>query len=191
MIYDSAETIPAKLYFKILETADYKLLADETCTEEDLLKAWDRIEDEYSEITSNKKTKKVLDISKRIEGLAAKYEAITLMVMCLRAKEDQEIIDQLKEYGYRFSDDLTADLDIIERESDAIKIKIDNELDKMPKVKENDNSENITFDETIMSYCAFTGSGFIDPNKITLSQYNAQLNIGNKKMKALERSAKK
>lgn len=183
MTYDSPDIIPAKIYFKILETGEVELLSTEIKKFDKLIEIWEKINEEY--VSENKKQKqdKSFDLYKRIESLSAKFEAIKLSVMVLKYQDDQELKDLLLKYGYKFSDDEEKDLDRILRESESLQIKIENLRNQLPKV---DNKKKLSFDETVMSYAAFTGSGFIDTNKITLTQYDALINIGNQKMKALE-----
>lgn len=183
MIYKSAEIIPAKLFFKILESGDYSLLSSKK-TDKDLKAIFENIEKEDDNINHNKDMFKVLNLSKRIESFAYTREAVKLSIYHLRKIKDDELIDLLKNYGYKFTDDLQADLDVIERESSSFEIRIKTLEDKMPKLKS--GGEELSFDENVLMYAAFTDLGYIDPNKLPLSQYRALINNGNKKIKALE-----
>lgn len=199
MIYNSPETIPAKLYYKILETGNVKLLG--IGTDEELNKAWVKIEEEYSKIkkNENKDLKKVLDLSKQIESIESRLRFTELAIYHLRHLKDDELIEKLKKYGYSFNwkkpekeDAITEaifqeDIDRIERESEALTIKIARLQQSMPKKAENEEDKNeIPFDETVLTYAAFTGLGYVDPNTLPLTQYDAMIVNGNKKMKALE-----
>ena len=183
MTYDSPDIIPAKIYFKILETGEVELLSTEIKDFEKLVAIWEKINDEYVSENKNQKQDKSFDLYKRIESLSAKYEAIKLSVKVIKYQDDQELKDLLIKYGYKFSSDEEKDLDRILRESESLQIKIENLKNQLPKV---DTKKKLSFDETVLSYAAFTGYGFIDTNKITLTQYDALINIGNQKMKALE-----
>lgn len=200
MIYDSPETIPAKVYYKILDTGKLRLLTDDpNIKEEELKLVWDKIEEEYSSINKHvsKELKKVIDISKQIESLECKLQFVNLAVYYLRHVKDDELIDKLKSYGYSFKwvkpekdTEITeaiyqADLDRVDRESEALTIKIGRLQLSMPKANKNESDE-VPFDETVLMYAAFTGLGYVDPNSLPLTQYDAMIISGNKKMKALE-----
>jgi uncharacterized protein YfkK (UPF0435 family) len=186
MTYDSIEIIPAKLYFKIVETGDIKLLSTENTSEEDLQRIWIQIEEAHNQLSPpNKDAIKVLNLSKKIEALGAKLQSVKISIRCLTYGEDEELMSKLKEYSYQFKGDLKADLERIDRQSEDIKIKLDKIQKRMPKI-DNADKNALSFDEAVMSYSAFTGSGFIDTNKITLTQYYSLISIGNKKIKALE-----
>lgn len=184
MTYDSPDIIPAKIYFKILETGEVELLSTKIKEFDKLVEIWEKINEEYVSENKSQKQDKSFDLYRRIEILGARYESIKLSVIGLKIEDDQELKDLLIKYGYKFSDDdEEKDLDRILRESESLQIKIENLRNQLPKV---DTKKKLSFDETVLSYAAFTGSGFIDTNKITLTQYDALINIGNQKMKALE-----
>lgn len=206
MIYNSPETIPAKLYFKILNTEDLKLLSTESVSDEKLNEAWQKIEDEYSEININKtdKQKKTVNIYKKIESLSSELSSIELCIYHLRSLKDDDLIEKLKSYGYKFNwvkpeedTEITDaiyhnDLDQIERFSEGLELKIKAEQRKLPKPKTKEESKEIPFDQTVLMYAAFTGLGYVNPNIIPLTQYDAMIANGNEKMKSLEKmNAKK
>lgn len=203
MIYNSPETIPAKIYFKILDGASLSLLsADSNANVQALELAWKKIEDEYVSKKDSAKNKKILDLSKKMEVLNAKMEATLLAVYHLRHVKDDELLELLVGYGHTFkwkkaekydneqAADLIfqADLDRIERAADDIKNMIEVYQSRMPKTETVEGVE-MTFDENVLSYAAFTGLGYVDPNTLPLTQYDALINTGNNKMKALEKSA--
>ncbi|MEM6697419.1 MAG: hypothetical protein AAF599_03415 [Bacteroidota bacterium] len=191
MTYDSIEIIPAKLYFKIVETGNIKLLSTENTSEEDLQRIWVQIEKDHNQLSPpNKDANKVLNLSKKIEALGAKLQSVKISIRCLTYGEDEELMNKIKEYGYQFKGDLKSDLERIDRQSEDIKIKLDKIQKRMPKI-DNAGKNALSFDEAVMSYSAFTGSGFIDTNKITLTQYYSLISIGNKKIKALENNVGK
>lgn len=201
MIYDSPEIIPAKLYFKIIEGAPLDLLStDPGAKDADLKKAWKNIEENYLKKETKEDTK-TLDLSKRMERFAARLEFVLLAIKYLRQFKDDELIQKIKERQFSFvwkketkyeneaiADAIfQSDLDRIERESETIKHKIDRIFALMPKIDEDDDSVGITFDENVLIYAAFTDLGYVDPNVLPLTQYDALISAGNKKMTALEK----
>lgn len=194
MLYDSIDTIPAKTYFKIIESGDLKLLLSDgkrTINNISALEdAWEKLEAEHSAIEEGKRDNTVMDISKKIESMAAKYEAITYAISYLRKLDDADLVRLLNNYGFQLDGDIEQCLNRIESESEAIQIKIERERNKLPK-EDKDNSKKTTFDKVVLSYGAITGLGFVDTNKISLTQYYALIETGNEKIKALESGGKK
>ncbi|MFC5046896.1 hypothetical protein ACFSTE_15770 [Aquimarina hainanensis] len=181
MIYDSVDTVPAKIYFKILETNDLSLLTTGPASESELQEAWSKIEKENS--SNTKEEDKATDLIKKIEGLEAKYESIKLAIKYLHKENDDELIDLLKGYGYMFTGNMTKDLNTITRESKALNIIIKRLQKKLPKQKIENKP---TFDMIVLSCAAINGLGFVDTNTITLSQFNAHVEISNQKIEALQ-----
>lgn len=186
MIYDSIDLMPAKLLFRIIETGDISLLSTEKKSDEELESIWEKIQEEHSQINPNQEQNKAFNIYKKIEGLASRYQAISLAVHCMKTERDKELFVLLRNYGYKVTwRNLQEDLNRVERESKAIETKIARAKQQLPKQKKN-TSGQISFDEAVLGYASFTGAGFVDTNTITVPQYYALINIGNQKMKALE-----
>lgn len=197
MIYKSADTIPAKIFFKINETGDLSILSSEEMPVEKLQEIWVNIQEEHDAISPNKGGKKVISLYSRIESISAKQTAIGLAVRALKIdaeNKDRELIELIQSRGYKFhyinspdkrkKKQYLKDLERIERENETESIRIKSLQDQLPKVDE--GKEENSFDDTVLSYGAFTGLGFIDTNKITLTQYYALLKNGNEKMKSLK-----
>ena len=188
-LYNSADIIPAKLYYKIVASGDLTRLSSKELPEKELAEIWETIQNEDAELSPGGKADKIINVSRKIEAIAAKYESVNLAVYyldkCEEDEADEELINQLKEYHYKFSGDLHKDLETIARENKAL-ILIIKRLQKQLPQQEEDNSSKTTLDENILSYGIITGLGFIDTNTITLSQYRALVSTGNQKIKALE-----
>lgn len=184
MIYKSVDTIPSKVFFKILRTGDLGLLTDETIPLSELEKIWINIEGEDSELTSNGKNDRFINISKQIEAILAKMESINLSVFHLKILRDQDLIENLKKYNYKFTDDLKSDLIKIERETEALTLKLRNYQRQLDKILPKNNKKHIPFDEVVMGYGVVSGWS-VRPNEITQSEYRALIKIGNQKIKAL------
>lgn len=187
MIYDSLDNIPAKVFFKIVKTGNVQLLTDEEVDEKKLNEIWDRLENEDAE--KNPEVNKYIDVWKYIEYNLSKLRAINNAVFYLRIKEDEELIDLLKSYQYKFSGDLNKDLDKVEKYSKGILLTIETLKSSLPERNEND--VEIPFDEVVIGYGILSGAGFIDTNKITKNQYDALITIGNQKIKALGKNGKR
>lgn len=191
MIYTSIDTIPYKVFWKIKESGNLTLLTDDPKPNEEALREiWEQILIQYGQLPEATEEKKTLDISSRLEELNARLESVTLAAHHLKSLYDQELMDMLisKGYfpeGYEVEDEeqFKEDLKRVDREAEAIQVKINLQKQRLPK---KENERKITFDESVMGYAAFTGSGFIDPNTITVTQTLALYALGAEKMKVLE-----
>ena len=178
MIYKTLDTIPAKIYYKIIETGDVSLLSDENISIEKLEVIWDEIKSQ-DETFNNDQNKRVKTFSK-IESLQAKLESIQHAVFYLKIEDDLELIELLKSYGYTYRSN--SDLDRILLQSDGINDAIDKLRLKLPK--ENTNKKSIPFDEMVLSAGVIAGVGFIDTNTITKTQLDGILKITETKIKS-------
>lgn len=205
MIHTSIDTIPSKLFFKILSSGDVSLLSDDPEADIEELKAvWSIIESEDKALFNSKESTKELGLHKQIESLLAKLQYVILSVFHLRIIKDQDLIKELQSDGYKIAwddskiqDENIADeiyhsqLDTIERESDALNMKLSSYQKQLeaikPKIKD---SEDYPFDELVMSYGVVSG-WMVRPNDITQSEFRALIKIGDKKMKSLENAVAK
>jgi CRISPR/Cas system-associated protein endoribonuclease Cas2 len=178
MIYKTLDTIPAKIYYKIIETGDISLLSTTETTVEKLEEIWERIKSE-DESFNNDQNRRVKTFSK-IESLQAKLESIQHAVFYLKIEDDAELRELLKSYGYTYHSH--DDLDRILLQSDGINDAIDKLRLKLPK--ENISKSAIPFDEMVLSAGVIAGVGFIDTNTITKTQLDGILKITETKIKA-------
>lgn len=188
MIYKSVDTIPSKIFFKIIETQNYSLLCSdgEELPNEELIQIFDKIQIEDEKLQKDKAKSKSLDIYSRVEFLATKYKKVKFAVYYLRQKEDEELVEMLKKDGYNFTDDLQKDLDLIERLAESLLVKIDIVKQRLPKKSEVEG-DGVPFDEVVLSYCALLGMGFVDTNSVVQSQYRAIIRMGNNKIEKLNK----
>lgn len=191
MIHVSIETIPAKMYFRIQETGSVELLTDEKKPDiPKLQEIWAELKKQHGKLPESHERKRTHSLYVRLEQLSAKLESTTLAIHHLQSLFDQELLEILISYEYltegyvvKSQEQFQKDLKKIFRETEALQIKMDAIKIRLPKVKD---EKKITFDQSVMAYAAFTGSGFIDPNLITLTQYYALVNMGKDKIKSLE-----
>ena len=188
MTYSSFDTIPVKLFFEIEKTGNLQLLTDQEMSDAELKTIWKKIEAEHEKINPNNKgERKEFHIFKQMEAVNAQYQSITNAVKYLSYKDDEELTAILKNYGYQFTGDSQKDLEKIANHSESLLIKIKRLQDQLPKPEE---KKEVSIDEVILGYSVIAGSGFLDTNKITGTQYYALISIGNQKMKALENGKK-
>jgi hypothetical protein len=181
MIYNTPDIIPFKIYIKILETDNYRLLVKgkEKVSKKKLKKIWETLQDE----DDNEKSSKVINLFYQIGENESKFEAIQDAIRVLRVIKDQEIIDLLKsfkyvkQYGFDLDkEDINEELDRIENESKSIQAIIDNIREKLPK----QDKKKSHIDQVILAVFSIAKLGFVNTNKVTKSQFDAALNICNK-----------
>lgn len=103
MIWNDLE-IPAKLYFKIIDTNDLSLLGGETTEERE--QAWSKIVDEDYLVTKNTKIKSYLDRQCKIAVMELHIQAVRdhlylLTSLSLTESNKKELAESLKELGVK------------------------------------------------------------------------------------------
>lgn len=185
MVYN-IDTILAKVYFKIHETGNLKLLTDENLEVNVLEKIWTEIVQKHQEVSDIKRNVRVFELSKKIEELRAKHEAIINALYVLNFKRDKDLEQIVKNYGYKITDENFED-DVKE-----IKNNVQIVLNKIQKHQQNlelllpKEIKKITFEETLLGYYTVLGFGFKDANSITLLEYCGVESQVKAKIKALE-----
>lgn len=200
MTYTSVDTVPAKVFFKILKTGHVNLLTDKIVVEtkqneddgvitiDELNNIWATIQAEDEALVNDTKSDKILNISKKIDAIVAQLGCIRTSVFYLKTfPDDEDLINQLKNYGYRFTENMTTDLERIERENEGLELKYKNYKRQLDKInpKTEDNKKPTPFDEVVLGYGVVTGLTY-RTNEITQSEYRALINVGNQKMKSIE-----
>lgn len=180
------DTIPAKIYFKIFETGDTSLLSTDKDIDTD--KLWQKIELQTLDYQKNTKSDKILYLSKKIQQFSSRLNAILNTVNYLKSvKNDDESIDLLLSYGYKItSKTINEDLERIERESNAIEIKIDKYTSDLEKVKPKNTKDKSSFEDLYMSYLAILEFGFKGSNEVTFLEFMGLEKQVLSKIKALD-----
>lgn len=188
MTYTSFDTIPFKVFLKITQTGDLTLLSDEKKTFNELKLIWDVINEEFKEIDPRNTVDKTLKLLIKIERYTVKYNALQMAVQALRFDRDLEIENLIREHGFKMKEaTYYEDLDRVERESEALKMLIEEQSLKLPKVNEK-KASNV--DEVIMGYCAAAELQY-NTNEITGSQFYAVKSIFENKKRILEQQQAK
>lgn len=96
----SIDTLPIKLFYKIVETGDVYLFPENNYTNDELLVIWNGIYDEFQKRDNNELSKRIFRISLDIEYLTIKYNLITMCIDSLRFDYNEELEAILKSHGY-------------------------------------------------------------------------------------------
>jgi len=182
MIYD-LDTIPYKLFLKIAKTGDVSLLSDTETDLEKLGAIWAEMIEQHG--TGSETAEKELRLKKNIDFLKFQYKIVLMCCESLRFDWHDGLVALLKSYQYTIRNTDTEtyynDIERIEREAEALKLKIASLEKLMPK------SENkYTIDDVMASYCVILGINIGDFNKVTYSAFHGFERQVNAKCEALK-----
>jgi hypothetical protein len=174
MTYDSLDIIPYKTFFKIAESGNVQLLSDTEKDPELLGALWESLYQQHlDKAGASNQEKKTFRISKEISSLEETYKIVLMSCEALKFAFNDELFKLLTvEYGYTLrttdADIYYKDIDQIEREASALKIKI-NVLSKLlPKV---DQGQKYSIDDVMASYCSILEFQIGDFNSITYTAF--------------------
>lgn len=195
-MYKSLDTIPFKLFYKILDDNSlFYLLSNEDkefedFTPEELIKCasvWDKIYNSFLEIAPNDEDRKILNINREIEYLTSKHKLVITCCDCLSFDWNDEIVAIIRGFGYKLTDDnYYKDIETITRECDSLLIKCDRYIKMLPEQNEEEVSkEKINIDEMFASFSAILGIDF-DYNTISFTKTKALQKQVEFKLKSLE-----
>lgn len=189
-MYKTLDKLPIKTYMLIDESGDInQLLFDgEKCDESELSNLWQKLKDEFSDLSNNPDDKKNLRLSKQIKANETKHQIIETYCICLDFEWDDEMVETLRDWGYTLSDtNYHEDLERIKREADGLLLKIENLKRLLPKTDEN---SNVTIDDVLASHSSILGFDF-DYETISCKKYLAQKKQIDVKMKHAEAESKR
>lgn len=173
-MYNSLSKIPTKIFYEILSTNNLRLLIEgfdiPFISNEELLATWSKLKKEYDKKYSTNDNS-LFEVRKEIEILLAQHTQIILTCHALRFQWDEELVEILRSYMYTIKDDENYHtyLETIERQSEALKIKINRLKDLIPKETEQKN-EDTDLDDVMASYSSILGIDF-DFETIPISKF--------------------
>ncbi|RKS00414.1 hypothetical protein [Flavobacterium sp. 102] len=183
MIYKNLRTLPKVTQLDIMESGDLNLLcsAGEEVPMEELIAIWVSIQEEFNNRYNKQKSSKVFNLYREIEYLEKKYTIIKCAVDALEFDVHEELIELLQGYGYKLRKEFyIEDLKRIERESEAIVIKINRFVDQLPKPKQESEQSDFSIIETMGTYSTILGYDF-DFYSISVEKFHAlEIQIKNK-----------
>lgn len=190
MIYDSLDTLPVKTFYKILETNNLRLLSnghDRPDSELELI--FDKLSEEFQELSSEDKSDRNFMITKEISHLESKYRTAICGIEILRFELNATVLQELEKLlNVRIRTNLTEyyykDLERAESKANLIKKMINKLKDQLPTKQ---NSRGGSIDDTLATISMITGVSF-DFNLISCTAYYALLNQANQKAKAQEQA---
>lgn len=189
MIYKNLRTLPKVTQLDIMDTGELNLLcsAGEEVSIEELQAIWISIQEEFNQRYNKQKTSKVFNLYKEIEYLEKKYTIIKCAVDALSFDFHEELIELLQGYGYRLRKEFyNDDLKRIERESEAIVIKINRFVDQLPKPKKEAEHSDFSIIETMGAYSMILGYDF-DFYTISVEKFHALENQVKNKLSSIEK----
>lgn len=189
MIYDSLDIIPYKIFFKIEETSNVALLSDTEEEVEVLTAIWDRLLEEHEKLNKTTESKKILNLSKKIDEYITTHKVVVLAVASLRFDYNEDMYTILIEKGYQLSladtESYDSDLARIEREANAYLIKAEYYQKMLPEPKV---SEEVKYniDDVMASYSSILGYSIGKHNEITYSEFYGHEKSVNAKIDSLK-----
>lgn len=183
------ETIPAKIYFQIIDTGETSLLSTEEDIDTELL--WETIRSEGEKLLRKESKNKVLELSKSMQRFYVKYESVKNSIFYLRRKRDEELEDLIRSFGYKITNaNFEKDLDRIENKIESLKVKIAREKKKIDAIPQSQQNSS-TFEDVFMSYLAILGYGFRSANSVTFKEFAAMEKSVTNKIKSIESNVSK
>lgn len=178
--------IPAKLFFKVIETNDYSLLGHST--EAENKQAFEQIFDEYHEITNSGRVKNDIELRKQIALINYKIEILEITLHILLnfpMKESQrlEIIENLKSIEVKIepSENMVEQIErIAQTKLGSLKTKLNILIDRYEKQSNKKEVKN-TFEKLIVNIENVLNRS-IDEN-ISMRKYLALQESCNEKIK--------
>lgn len=186
MTYDSLDILPIKLYYKISSNGNVQLLSDTITDNKKLNDLWFDLDCGFNDLNKTEEAARTFRLSKEISALQTKHDIVLMACQSLRFDWNDDLIGLLVSYGYQFQEDrdlYVENIDRIEREVNALVVKVNMLRRQLPKVDENNKS---TLDEVMASYAAILGFDF-DFNTISCTKFFALQNQVHAKVKSLEK----
>lgn len=189
MIYDSLDIIPYKIFLKIEETSNVALLSDTEVEVEVLTAIWDRLLEEDEKINKTTESKKILNLSKKIDEYITTHKVVVLAVASLRFEYNEDMYTILIEKGYQLSladtESYDSDLARIEREANAYLIKAEYYQKMLPEPKVSEEAK-YNIDDVMASYSSILGYSIGKHNEITYSEFYGHEKSVNAKIDSLK-----
>ena len=164
----SIDTIPAKIYFKVLETQDFSLLSDEKIDKEAL---WDEISSEGEKMRRSDNKNKILDASKSMGVYSSDYKSIKAAIYYLERKRDSELEQMIIDKGYKLTNaNFKDDLKKISNKVESLNVKIAKQVKKIES--ESKPKGESSFEDVYMLYMLI-GKPYRTVNTILFTEFVA------------------
>lgn len=183
-IYDSCHDLPLKRFIKCMVTGKLKYLVKSGyATTRQIKDAWDKISEEYIELSGDKAQKAILSVVKEISQLKGKLLIIQAIVDELSMYYSQDLVNMLKSMGFNYKFDYEdkekylSDLKRVVSSSKPMLMRIKEREKTLDELNKNDGTKvtEADYDSYIASLSKFQ-SYFIDPEKTTVAQFIAVVN---------------
>lgn len=184
------DTIPAKTFFRVQQTGDLTLLSTEKKTNKELYDAWEEIVKKDQEITGNKKSNRIINLTTKIERLNLELETLSAVITSLKNERNSDLETILKESDYKLTEkNFAQDLETAQRQIKSIKVRIsrfENELKRLLPTENQQKQE--TFEDILVNIFTVLEIGLVDANTITLLYFRSLEKQAVRKIEALQKS---
>lgn len=188
MTYDSLRKLPKVTFIEIHETGNIRLLTDDDkITDENLMKLWTKLNDEFdSKYNKDNQVDKLFNVKKEIDFQTNRYLIIKYACDALLFQKTDDLIELLKENRYIITDEnYIKDIERVIRDSEGILDKINNLKKQLPKEKESKQNEYSIID-VMQSFADILGYNF-DFYKISVEEFFVKEKAVLNKIKMIEK----
>lgn len=187
MIYDSIDTIPLKLYFKIESTKAYQLISDKIIDIKKAKNTFLEIKKEYEKIVPPKHNN-TLDKLSNLNQYDCQKRACVIAIYILKNGWNSQMANILNTNGFKITE-ATHEQDLIKIESEIEGIDFLME-DIIKQLNLKKDEKKITLD-TYYAYASKILGVLLDANNITLSQHLSYTEVVNKEIETRKKQWQK
>ncbi|MGG5506696.1 MULTISPECIES: hypothetical protein [unclassified Myroides] len=189
-MYNSLDTLPIVLYFRIVETGNIALLNPNgvEVQSEELQIIWDNLHLEFQDVDQNYLNNKILMLSKQYDYYILTYEVVNRCVEALRFSYNEDLISIVKKKGFRITkSNYLEDLDRTQIDSEGLLEKAKHFKSQLPKPEVTENNEKVSIEDILSSYSMVLGFHLGSYMNITCREFISLKKQVNIKMRQQEK----
>lgn len=178
--YSSCSDLPLSVFIQVLTTSETKwLIKSGKPSKIQLKEAWEKIFDEYSNLSENKQQNYLLNLLREYYSIPNKLHIIQTIVDNLAVRYDAELIRLLREMGFRHSyspETFERDLKLTVTQAKGLVLKYRSLYDDLEKLQSQDSKAEPSDYDLILSELSKYQCYRLDPKQITVSEFCAIVN---------------
>ena len=168
MKYKNLNEVNLDDFLEILNTGNVSILR-KSKNLNDAKENWTRLKAEYDKLDPDNSIKETFDRLVKIATSKTMYNAIQLTIKTLRYDRDQDLENQLREFGFKLTEaDFIDDLDTIKNESQILLIIIHELEAGLPMYL---GKPATTPEEVLKGYCSITDCRYESYRNISVLKY--------------------
>lgn len=175
--YSTCSDLSLYLFVKVLTTSETKwLIKSGKPTDKQLKEAWDKIFAEYSLLSENKQQNYLLNLLREYYTIPNRLAIIQTIVDNLAIKYDEDLINLLRQLGFRHSytpDTMSKDLQLTVTQSKGLILKHRALYDDLERLQSTSTKAESNDYDIILSELSKYQGYRLDPKQITVSEFCA------------------